>query len=203
MKMKGQAFFLLSQLLLLSKFVVEGLRATSTPPLVDVPTYSLATVDESGKTGMNIVTYATPISIRPDRIWTLGLFKGTVAHENFSKSGKGVLQLLSPDHAKVVKLLGGSSGKDVDKKSECETLGMPWISIPEDDGELPDLLPNCTHYMKLTRVGDLIDCGTHDLAICEIESMFTAETNDSQEHLKTATLRELGIITEQGRVAED
>lgn len=151
---------------------------------------------------MNILTYATPISIRPDRIWSLGLFKGTVAHENFANTGEGVLQLLSPNHAKVVKLLGGSSGRDVNKKEECEKLGMSWIS--SISGELPDLLPNCSHYLKISRVGDLIDCGSHDLAICKVESMFVPDDLDGvvPQNLNTGKLRELGIITEQGRVAE-
>lgn len=192
----------LSQYFLFHIGLTQCLELTSNPPLLDVPTYSLATKDGQGKTGMNILTYATPISIRPDRIWSLGLFKGTVAHENFANTGEGVLQLLSPNHAKVVKLLGGSSGRDVNKKEECEKLGMSWIS--SISGELPDLLPNCSHYLKISRVGDLIDCGSHDLAICKVESMFVPDDLDGvvPQNLNTGKLRELGIITEQGRVAE-
>jgi flavin reductase (DIM6/NTAB) family NADH-FMN oxidoreductase RutF len=181
---------------------VQSLQVTSNPPLIDVPTYSLATRGDDGKTGMNILTYATPVSISPDRIWSLGLYKGTVSHENFSKRGEGVLQLLSPKHAKVVKLLGGSSGRDVDKKSECCKLGMSWISSEED---LPDLLPDCSHYLRISRVGELIDCGSHEIAICKVESMFvpkdTDESSGRKTNLNTGQLRELGIITEQGRIA--
>ena len=195
--------FFLSQCFLFHFGFTQCLQVTGNPPLIDVPTYSLATKDADGKTGMNILTYATPISIRPDRIWSVGLYKGTVAHENFSKTGEGVLQLLSPNHAKVVKLLGGSSGRDLDKKQECEKLGMAWVLIDED---LPDLLPDCSHYMKISRVGDLIDCGSHDLAICRIESMLVPDDRDGdashKDNLNTGKLRELGIITEQGRVAD-
>ena len=215
--MKSVLFFLFSQFFLFHIGVTQCLQLTGAPPLLDVPTYSLATKDADGNTGMNILTYATPISIKPDRIWSLGLYKGTVAHENFQRSGKGVLQLLSPSHAKLVKLLGGSSGRDVNKKDECEKLGFTWVkgesslsassssSIENDD--LPDLLPDCIHYMKLRQVGDLIDCGSHDLAICKVESMFVSDGTNidggtPSQNLNTGTLRDLGIITEQGRVAE-
>ncbi len=195
--------FFLSQYFYFYFGLTNCLQVTSNPPLIDVPTYSLATTDKEGETGMNILTYATPISIRPDRIWSIGLFKGTKAHENFALSGEGVLQLLSPNHAKAVKLLGGSSGRDVDKKEECGKLGLPWISSGNEN--LPDLLPNCSHYLKISRVGDLIDCGSHDLAICKVESMFVPDTAGeiSPENLSTGRLRELGIITNQGRVAEN
>ena len=202
--MRTNALFFLTQYFFFYLDVGLCLQPTSDPPLIDVPTYSLATKDISGKTGMNILTYATPISIRPDRIWSLGLFKGTVTHENFAKTGKGVLQLLSTDHAKLVRLLGGKSGKDIDKKAECEKLGMPWHSIDE---ELPELLPGCCHYLRLTRVGDLVDCGSHELAICRVESMFVSihdneDDSSEREKLQTSTLRDLGIITKAGRVAE-
>ena len=52
----------------------------------------------------------------------------------------------------------------------------------------------------------MIDCGSHDAALCKIESMFVSddELNEAAQgsSLSTANLRELGIITEQGRVAE-
>eukprot|EP00979_Chaetoceros_neogracilis_P016622 scaffold8922_cov287-Chaetoceros_neogracile.AAC.6 len=180
----------------------KSLQVTSNPPLIDVPTYSLATIDENGKTGMNILTYATPVSVRPDRIWSIGLFKGTVAHANFARNGKGVLQLLSPCHANVVRLLGGSSGKDIDKKLECEKLRVLWVSPMMDD--MPELLPDCAYYLKVRRVGEMIDCGSHDVALCKIESMLVADEKNelNQEYLNTAKLRELGIITEQGRIKE-
>lgn len=180
-----------------------SLQVTTNPPLIDVPTYSLATTDEHGKTGMNILTYATPVSVRPDRIWSIGLFKGTVSHDNFARNGEGVLQLLSPRHVDVVKLLGGSSGKDVDKKLECEKLGLSWVS-PIMDG-MPELIPDCAYYLKVRRVGEMIDCGSHDVALCKIESMLVADEKQDaiqEPYLNTAKLRELGIITEQGRVKE-
>lgn len=196
--------FLSIRLLLLQTKLVISLQPTTDPPLLDVPTYSLATKDADGNTGMNILTYATPISIRPDRIWSIGIFKGTVAYENFSITGEGILQLLSPQHSKLVKLLGGSSGKDVNKRLECAKLGMSWTSINDNDDGLPEVLPDCMHYLKIQKVGDLVDCGSHALAVCKIEAMFVSSNGDTskRQHMKTADLRELGIVTEQGRVSE-
>ncbi len=201
-------------LIFCSVLVQKGysLQLTSIPPLLDVPTYSLATRDnDDGKTGMNIVTYATPVSITPDRIWSIGLYKGTVTHENFSKSKKGVLQLLSPKHSKIVALLGGKSNRDVDKRLECEKLGFEWISLSTSGDEdcvessgNPEVLPDCACYLVISLVGDLIDCGSHDVALCKVESILVGNGQDapSRSYLNTASLRKMGIITEQGRVAE-
>lgn len=181
----------------------SSLQTTSVPPLLDVPTYSLATVNPNNdETGMNILTYASPVSIKPDRIWALGLFKGTVAHENMEKSKEGVLQLLTPHHAPVVRLLGGTSGREVDKRVECGKLGFPWFTA-NDDINL-ELLPGCACYLRVTLVGDLIECGSHDVAICKIDSMYIEEEKNvsAKDHLSTRLLRDLGIITEQGRVSD-
>ncbi|KAL3944768.1 MAG: hypothetical protein SGBAC_001139 [Bacillariaceae sp.] len=188
--------------------IQQSLELTSDPPLLDVPTYSLATQDKNGQTGMNIVTYASPISIRPDRIWSLGLFKGTWTHEQFALTGEGVLQLLAPEHSKVVRVLGGSSTREVNKQEACTELDMPWIPFSED-GEASSsmqVLPGCVHYLKVRLVGDLIDCGSHDLAMCKVESMFVPSSDEkstTKHSLMTSQLREMGIITAQGRVAEE
>mmetsp|Transcript_56616 Transcript_56616/g.66167 ORF Transcript_56616/g.66167 Transcript_56616/m.66167 type:complete len:211 (-) Transcript_56616:445-1077(-) len=191
------------------------LSQTITPPLLTSPTYSLATQGTDGTTGMNILTYASPASITPDgnRVWTLGLYKGTIAYENFQRTGTGVLQLLTPRHAKLVRLLGGSSGRDVDKRLECERLGFPWMRMsmsPSEHNEAnnnanrgPEVLPECCCYLRLTLVGDLVECGSHDVAVCKVEEMLVpdGETYDGV-HLDTAMLRDMGIITAQGRVAD-
>lgn len=189
-----------------------ALKVTSTPPLLDVPTYSLATLGQDGKTGMNILTYATPVSVKPVRMWAIGLSRGTVAHENFSKSKEGVLQLLKIPHADLVHLLGGSSGRDVDKQSGCAELGFPWMNDSEwTENEcvgLPQLLPDCAYYVHLKLQGELIDAGGHDVAICTVNAMLVNETDEEEEetdtmtHLSTASLREMGIISDLGRVLE-
>jgi flavin reductase (DIM6/NTAB) family NADH-FMN oxidoreductase RutF len=183
------------------------ISATTTPtaPLLDVPTYSMATCDTNGTTNMNILTYATPVCVRPDRVWALGLFKGTLSYENFLVTKSCVLQLLTEQHIPLVKLLGGSSGKEVDKQNACETLGFAWGKLPDGEQSAssdPLVLSGCASYLKLTAIGDLVDCGSHCAALCKVECMYVSNKDAKSSYVSTARLRELGIITEQGRVAE-
>ena len=79
--------------------------------------------------------------------------------------------------------------------------------IDNDDKSAPKVLPSCAYYLRLSSVGEIIDGGdSHDIAICKVDEMIISGdgdlANSSVEHLSTAKLRELGIITEQGRIAE-
>ena len=99
------------------------------PPLLDVPVYSLATLNDDGSTNQNIVTYAGPVGIRPERTWALSLYRGTRSHANFASRRVGVLQLLREEHAVACHALGGvSTEKDVgaDKGAACGELGLAW-----------------------------------------------------------------------------
>lgn len=42
---------------------------------LSVPVFSLATVNEDGTTNMNIVTYASPVGIKPEPLWMISLYK--------------------------------------------------------------------------------------------------------------------------------
>lgn len=44
-------------------------------PQLSVPVFSLATVNEDGSTNMNIVTYASPVGIKPERLWMVSLYR--------------------------------------------------------------------------------------------------------------------------------
>lgn len=181
---------------------VNGLELTSLPPLLDVPTYSLATFNKDGTTNMNILTYATPVSVRPNRVWALGLFRETLTEENLLRKPTAVLQLLTEEQAELVKVLGGNSGRDIKKRQECAAKGFEWIPCDEFDGL--EVLPGCAHYLQLRIQGGLVDAGSHLVApFCHVEGMFTQSTDATEsQQLKTAYLRELGIINEQGRVAD-
>jgi flavin reductase (DIM6/NTAB) family NADH-FMN oxidoreductase RutF len=181
-------------------FTTAALQATSTPPLIDVPTYSVATLNEDGSTNMNILTYATPVSARPDRVWSLGLYKETLSYQNFVRNKSCVLQLLTEEHAPLIKLLGGTSGRDVDKRAECAKMGVKWMQDGSDAD--PEILPDCASYLKLSAMNDVIDCGSHAVALCRVDEMLVTGEDSSKLNLSTARLRELGIITEQGRVAD-
>lgn len=208
---------------------------TDIPPLVDVPVWSMATLnDDVGQggekskatTNMNLLTYATPVSIRPNRLYALGLFKATQSRDNFLREKTCVLQLLSANiekHIECVRLLGGTSGKNVSKEEDLASMyGIELQELACDDGEetredLPKVLPGCVQYMKLSMVGDEVtdydgEESSHDVVICKVDKMWTASSlasnsrerksgNNNKDYLSTGRLRELGLITEQGRIA--
>ena len=60
---------------------------------LSLPVYSLATVGrDGGSPTMNLVTYASPISLKP-RCYALGLYEGTLSRENMLATEYGVLQV--------------------------------------------------------------------------------------------------------------
>lgn len=132
--------------------------------------------------------------------------------------------MLRPEHAQctdttgvpgpLIRVLGGSSGREVDKSEVCSKLGYSWENLPqestdEEGGEVvewPHVLPKCVYYLKLELVGDLIDCGSHDVALCKVVSMISDDEiesgADELDSLSTRTLREMDIISELGRIKE-
>jgi flavin reductase (DIM6/NTAB) family NADH-FMN oxidoreductase RutF len=223
---------------------------TDVPPLVDVPVWSMATLNNDGGSGesdgdenpkattnMNLLTYATPVSIRPSRLYALGLYKETKSRDNFLREKICILQLLSASnekHIECVRLLGGISGKDVSKEEELASVhGIELQELSANDGDdnnnssdsgggveqerLPKVLPGCVRYLQLSLVGDGVtdyDGGesSHDVVICKVDKMWTSSSPYSGEgpksgdsagndYLSTGRLRQLGLITEQGRIA--
>jgi flavin reductase (DIM6/NTAB) family NADH-FMN oxidoreductase RutF len=187
-----------------AKVAVHALQSTTTPPVLDVPTYSLATLNKDGSTNMNILTTATPVASRPDRVWSLGIYKETLTEENILRNPLLVLQLLTEPQAELVLVLGGASGRDIDKKEECAKLGFEWQDLELEDGEGLQVLSGCTSYLKMRIHGGVVDAGSHLIVpYCQVEEMYTADDADIiLKSLSTGRLRELGIITEEGRVAE-
>mmetsp|Transcript_33100 Transcript_33100/g.79077 ORF Transcript_33100/g.79077 Transcript_33100/m.79077 type:complete len:101 (-) Transcript_33100:260-562(-) len=89
-------------------------------------------------------------------------------------------------------------------------MGFPWRRPPgcedDDDAEWPDVLPSCVYHLRLELVGDLIDCGSHDVALCEVKSMNSEEGSDASDELgyiSSRRLRKEGIISELGRIKEE
>mmetsp|Transcript_34856 Transcript_34856/g.71134 ORF Transcript_34856/g.71134 Transcript_34856/m.71134 type:complete len:225 (+) Transcript_34856:3-677(+) len=219
-------------LLLLSTLLclcASAYQATTIPPLIDVPTFSLSTSSggdddaSSSSSTMNILTYASPVAIKPHRMWSISLYKGTLSHENFIKEKRGILQLLRPAHAlckgdgegdasgKLIRVLGGSSGRDVDKQAMCEELGFAWKPLEcngetNDIADWPQVLPHCVYYLKLELVGEMIDCGSHDVALCRVVEMVSEDDSinaaDELDYISTRTLREMDIISEFGRIKD-
>jgi hypothetical protein len=139
----------------------------------------------------------------------MGLYKDTLTEENLLRKPICVLQLLTEDnHAEIVSPLGGTSGREVDKKEECAKLGMEWIDLYDDDGSGIQVLPGCSHYLKMIIQGGLIDAGSHLIVpYCEVEGMYiSSPSEDSADqlpaHLSTQKLRELGIIGVWGGIQD-
>lgn len=71
------------------------------PPVfsrLSAPVYSLSTSSQpptNSRATLNLVTYAAPVSIKPRR-FVIGLYLGTLSHENFRETGHGVLQVWPP-----------------------------------------------------------------------------------------------------------
>jgi hypothetical protein len=207
-------------------------QTTTIPPLIDVPTWSLSTKtsnndDADAFSTMNILTYASPVATQPYRMWSISLYKGTLSHENFVKERRGILQLLRPEHAlckvdddidegkhgALIRVLGGSSGRDVDKETVCKELGFPWQTLEckgeskandDNDENWPKVLPHCVYYLKLELVGEIIDCGSHDVALCRVVDMVTTSDANTNEldYISTRELRKMDVISELGRIKE-
>jgi flavin reductase (DIM6/NTAB) family NADH-FMN oxidoreductase RutF len=157
---------------------------------------------------MNILTYASPVGIRPSRKWALSLYKQTETYSNFNETGEGVLMLLRRKHSKLVHVLGGQSSRDVDKRRECEDLGFKWGRVGPDlvkSGCSPylELLPDCAVYYRVVRCEPMIDAGDHDVVIVRIEGIWEPEGDGGEEgdmrHMYTGFLRENNIISSAGR----
>ena len=206
--------------LLLSRDLPTCRAATLVPmeaaPVLTSPVFSLATAVD-GKTNMNMLTYATPVGIRPQRLWAISLFRKTATHAAWSAGGgRGVLQQLAEQHAVLTHVLGATSGADADKEAACEACGFGWSESAGDGGD-ERLLPGCVAYLRLVQQGELIDAGEHDVAICAVEGMYSAAagsrggggvvvvTGDEPEPepLSTALLRERGLISTVGRATDD
>ena len=128
---------------------------------------------QAGRTNMNLMTYVTPVGIRPDRLWAISLFRKTSTHANFAARRTGVLQQLTTAHAPLTHTLGGTSASTpgVDKAAACADAGFAWSR--GEEGTLGDarLLPGCYSYVRLTMQGELIDAGEHDVAICRVDEV--------------------------------
>jgi flavin reductase (DIM6/NTAB) family NADH-FMN oxidoreductase RutF len=147
-------------------------------------------------TSMNIVTFATPISIHP-RLWAVALYPNTRTKDSFLHQKRGVLQLLTPAQKYLVPILGKHSGYDnttYSKREECSKQNYKWSRMEDKedndndndknndkddenndkDGESwttttvdYELLPQCALYIEL-QLQSVTDAGDHTLAICQV-----------------------------------
>lgn len=190
------------------------------PPPLSLPVWSLATQSciNENETSMNIVTFASAVSVASPKLWIVSLYHGTLTKDSFLKSRKACLQLLTPLQKELVPVLGKRTGYDetFSKSAECENLDEQWIRTvlawsPESS---IDILPRCACYIGLSIVTyedssiQTMEAGDHVVALCKVESVGlwnfkhdTVDWNkqwedglDTQSILYTGSLREEGII---------
>ena len=189
------------------------------PLKLDVPVFSLATINEDGTTNMNIVTYATQVGIKPKPVYAISLYKGTVSHENFIRTRKGALQLLSASAFNIVPLLGKQSGRDVDKMKLLQELtSLCRIRLTEQgsENEKDETDEICViQDSPMILIAEYpgheyqpLDVGDHQVFLCDIvRSVSVTVSNDdtgniideesrqsSLPYLTTQVLRSMNII---------
>jgi flavin reductase (DIM6/NTAB) family NADH-FMN oxidoreductase RutF len=133
---------------------------------------------------MNIVTFATPVSVDPNqpKLWVVSLYHGTLTKDSFFQSGCGVLQLLTPRLKGLVDVLGKHSGYRAptrddspfyDKREESAKRGHPWVEsgpwmrVGNAMGPA-DLIPRCASYVFLKHLGKQLDAGDHVVVLCKV-----------------------------------
>jgi len=51
---------------------------------------------------MNMITYASPIALRPQRKYALGLYIQSMSYQNVKETGRGVLQVIAATPAAIL-----------------------------------------------------------------------------------------------------
>ncbi|GFH55506.1 hypothetical protein CTEN210_11982 [Chaetoceros tenuissimus] len=167
------------------------------PPSVSMPVYSLASKSEDNRPSMNIVTFTTPVSVKP-KLFMVSLYHNTMTKDSFLHSKYGILQLLNKDQKYLVQILGKSSGYDTTdledglnpKEGKCQEKGYAWTtenisfgqSLKEDEGRNAfreiKVLPQCSSYIGL-KLMNTMDAGDHVMALCAVVAV--GKWDDKQE----------------------
>lgn len=136
---------------------------------------------------MNIVTFATAVSVAAPKLWIVSLYYDTLTKDSFMANGMGVLQLLNPDQSSLVPVLGKRSGYEqgYSKKDSCAKLGFPWVNadnfVASSDLQL---LPKCVSYLHLKLLSTM-EAGDHVAALCEVVG--TGVWNESRQAVVACT----------------
>ena len=137
---------------------------------------------------MNIVTFASAVSVAVPKYWMISLYHDTLTKDSFCEAKEGVLQLLTPQQKNLVPILGKRSGyeKGFSKSEACQKVGTPWIDRHEltassDDqrGKAPQLalLPDCAAYLHV-KLESTVNAGDHLVTICELINTGVWDTKD-------------------------
>ncbi len=174
---------------------------------VESQVYSLSSVDENGKVNMNIVTYATPITMSP-KMYVIAIYRETQTHKNIFGNKKQkyfLLQALCEAQMSLIRVLGKKSGIKYDKVKflEKQSLDIFKVNIEKDDykkegdknikiksTELKYLKESA--FVLLCKIEKYIEVDDHDLVIVKIEK--TILNNHDKKMLDTEDLIENKII---------
>lgn len=133
---------------------------------------------------MHILTYVTPISMKPKR-FICGIYHGTKTHELLNNADTFVLQLLGENQYNLVNLLGKQSGNKINKLARLEKrqLLSEWNSFP--------VLKDALAVMLLKTISRF-DAGDHTALLCDVEDYKNLNTGNP---LTLDTLRDHQIIS--------
>ncbi len=149
---------------------------------VNLPVYSISS-EANGKGNMNIITYATAVSMVPKR-FICAVYRDTRTLSNVLTNPHFVLQLMSDDQHSLVKLLGKQTGKKTDKLARLQKKEalMQWNGFA--------VLKDALALMEM-KVLSHFEGGDHICFLCEV----TAYKNCRDGNVLTLdTLREKKII---------
>lgn len=152
--------------------------------------YSLSTLDAQGQINMNMVSYATPATLKP-KSYVIAVYRGTKTHQNLFGTGAHkhfLLQGLSMGQIKHVRTLGQKSGLKYDKPKYLAKQDLQYYNF---DGTDYGYLPDCG-FALLCKLTQTIKYGDHDLITAEVQKIVA--DNNSAKLLTTDALIEAGLI---------
>jgi flavin reductase (DIM6/NTAB) family NADH-FMN oxidoreductase RutF len=130
---------------------------------------------------MNIMTYVVPVSMHPKH-YILAIYRDTHTLANWLYAGSGILQILAPVHAPLVRTLGKKSGSTYDKMTYLSRKNLLTTE---------NMLVDIAGYIHLEQIQILPDSGgDHILVLCRV----CASRSYSTDVLSTHTLVEQGCI---------
>lgn len=137
---------------------------------------------------LNITTYTSPVAIKPVRMFSLGLYIGTMTWRNVRQSKRVALQILTKEMMtpQLFEILGRKSSRNMNKlpvlRESHRLIDWKGYTIFED----------AFGVMLLEVVGDFSQCGDHDVALCRVTDWETL--SPGRQPLYTADLRAQGLI---------
>jgi len=152
--------------------------------------YSLSTLDAQAVINMNIVSYATPATLKP-KSYIVAVYRSTKTHANIfdNKSQRYCLiQALSQAQIGLVRNLGQKSAL---KYNKVKFLSNQNLSLFNFEGCDYGYLPSCG-FVILCKITKRIELGDHDLISAEVVKII--HDDKDQKLLTTGDLISAGII---------